>query len=78
MKTLKKAASEREARKSDFIEAVAEFLTSEQGRKSIDLEMAGKGYQRPDAVAWARIRNTLNLGYASKEEAIAAIMRVLF
>ncbi len=73
MKTPKQRMAENKARADDFIEAVAEFLVSHQGRKSIELEMG-----KPDALAWAKIMGTVNVGYSSKEEAVVAIRRILF
>lgn len=75
MKTMKQKDLENKTRANDFIEAVAEFLTTDVARKSIEL---GEGFRKPDAVCWAKIAGSINLGYASKEEAIVAIKRILF
>jgi hypothetical protein len=75
-KTLKKAADEREAKKADFIDAVAEFLTTDVGRRSIELVMNGS--RQADALLWARIASLVNIGYGTKEEAVVAIRKLLF
>ena len=78
MKTAKQKTAENKTRADTFIEAVADFLTSDVARKSIELEMHAKGIPKPDAMHWARMCSPLMLGYATKQEAIAAIKRVLF
>jgi hypothetical protein len=48
-----------------FVRALAEYLVSDQARKSIELEMG-----LPAAMAWAKLRNATPLfGYPTVEEA---------
>lgn len=59
--------------KARFIRALAEFLVSDQAVMSIKLSL-----QRPDALAWAKLRNAgPMLGWASIEEAEKALTRFL-
>lgn len=58
--------------KAALIDAIADFATSEMGRKSIQLEMG-----KPDAAAWAKIRSAIGGSCWTKEEAIAALNELL-
>lgn len=57
-----------------LIDAIADFLTTEEGRKSIEIEMG-----KPDAEVWAKMRNYAGVrGWgATKEDAIACLENVL-
>lgn len=56
-------------RKHDIIVALAEFLTTDVARKSIELQMG-----KPDAKAWAKISNLLGgSGYDTKEQRITLL-----
>lgn len=61
----KPAGNERAQRKSEFVRAVAEFLTTDQAKWSILLEVG-----RKDAQLWAAVRNAARItGYPSFEKA---------
>jgi hypothetical protein len=60
--------------RDSFIKAVAEFVVADMARKSIELEMDSRGTPKPDALAWAKIKNHIGAsGYPTKEEAELAI-----
>ncbi len=56
-----------------LIERIADFLTTDVARKSIELQMG-----KPDAKAWAAISNALTgSGYDTKEQRIESLKTVL-
>ena len=60
-------------RKAAFIRALAEFLSTDLGRKSIELEMG-----KDSAREWAKLRSTTPLfGYQSVEEATQVLTTFL-
>lgn len=65
--------AERRLRQREFVKAIAAFIASGVGEKSIHLEM-GKAY----AQEWAAIRAPLGcVGYSTPKEAEAAIIDFL-
>ena len=56
-------------RRRAFIDAVAEFITSDLGSRSVKLQMGDKDAQR-----WAKMYQATGCtGYATKEQAVQAI-----
>jgi hypothetical protein len=67
------ARHDRLRRKSEFVDALAEFLVSNQATKSIKLQM-----QDPLAIEWAKLRSKSTLhGYPTLEEAKASLREFL-
>lgn len=61
------------AHRVDFLRAVAEYITSDVGRKSIELQMG-----KADAKLWARAYSLSGCpGYATADEAFESICRLL-
>jgi hypothetical protein len=60
-------------RKQLFIDAMAEYLTRDLAKRSIEIEMG-----KLDAQEWAKIYNIVGLGgYAKKEDAVKAMKEFL-
>jgi hypothetical protein len=69
----KPAGNERTQRKAEFVRTVAEFMTTNQAKWSILLEMGGK-----DAQLWAAMRRAVPItGYPTFAEAEQALTEFL-
>lgn len=72
-KASKKSEPAKAGRKQIFIRLLAEYLTADQARRSIELEMG-----KPDAQVWARLRSASPLfGYPTVDEAEEALTEFL-